>query len=52
MYIYDYDSSEGAIGSNMTPVPEDERTIEPNVYTSYKLHDKAWYINTFLMSWE
>ena len=52
MYIYDYDSSEDAIGSNMTPVPEDERTLEPNVYTSYKLHDKAWYINTFLMSWE
>ena len=45
--MFDYDSSEDAIGSNMTPVPEDERTLEPNVYTSYKLHDKAWYINTF-----
>ena len=52
MYIYDYDSKEAAIGSNMSKIPEEERTLEANVYTSYKLHADNWYINAFLMSWE
>lgn len=51
MYQYDYDSKAQGTEDNMRPVPEDERTMEPNVYTSYKLHADNWYINTFLMSW-
>ena len=51
MYIYDYNSNEEFATENMSKIPEEERTLEANVYTSYKLHTDNWYINTFLMSW-
>ena len=51
MYIYDYNSNEEFATENMSKLPEEERTLEANVYTSYKLHSDDWYINTFLMSW-
>ena len=64
MYIYDYDpEKEYSIkrkypdNSNISAVPQEERTGEESGFRTYNLHmknknkKKPWYINCFLMPW-
>ncbi len=64
MYIFDYDpDKEYSIknkypdNSNVTAVPEEERTGEVTKYRTYDIHVKSknkkkpWYVNCFLMPW-
>lgn len=50
MYIHDYDISIEKTG-NLSAVPKEERTQEETRSFSYKMQEKDWYVNTFLMPW-
>lgn len=50
MYIHDYDVNAPAT-ANLFAVPEEERTRKETANFTYKLQDKKWYVNRFLMPW-
>ena len=52
MYIHDYDMNAERKTKNLSAIPEDERTREETRAFSYRLQDKNWYINMFLMPWD
>ncbi len=52
MYIHDYDMNAERKTANLSAIPQDERTLEESRSFSYKLQDKKWYINCFLMPWD
>lgn len=51
MYIHDYDMFAEDPTKNLSLVPEDERSEAETRAFSYKLADKNWYVNRFLMPW-
>ncbi len=64
MYIFDYDADSAFSiknkypdNSNVSPVPEEERTGEITNYRTYDIHvkgknkKKPWYVTCFLMPW-
>ena len=51
MYIHDYDMNAEKKTKNLTAIPAEERTREETKAFTYKLQDKTWYINCFLMPW-
>lgn len=51
MYVHDYDRFAEQRGKNLSTVPESERTQAESSYFTYKMQDKKWYVNRFLMPW-
>ena len=51
MYVHDYDRSVGNTTGNLTAVPKEERTQEETSWFNYKMQEKNWYVNCFLMPW-
>ena len=51
MYVHDYDMNAERKTRNLSAIPQEERTREEDRTFSYRLQDKNWYINCFLMPW-
>ena len=51
MYVHDYDMNAEKWTKNLSMIPKEERTEKETSYFNYKLQDKAWYVNCFLMPW-
>lgn len=51
MYVHDYDMFAADQTKNLTVVPKEEQTEEERPAFSYKMQDKNWYLNRFLMPW-
>ncbi len=52
MYVHDYDMNAEKKTKNLSAIPKDEQTETERRNFSYKLQDKKWYINCFLMPWD
>lgn len=51
MYVHDYDMNAEDPTKNLSMIPEEERTEEETSCFTYKLQNKDWYVNRFLMPW-
>lgn len=51
MYVHDYDMYAEPWYTNLSLVPEEERTQKETTYFNYKLQGKRWHVNCFLMPW-
>lgn len=52
MYIHDYDMNAERKTKNLSAIPQEERTLEETRAFSYRVQDRNWYINCFLMPWD
>lgn len=51
MYVHDYDMNAEDPTRNLSEIPQEERTEEETSYFTYKMQNKNWYVNRFLMPW-
>lgn len=51
MYVHDYNMYAEPWNTNLSLVPEKERTQKETSYFNYKIQGKKWHVNCFLMPW-